>query len=276
MFRVDGTLVDCGIDWLTFRPEGRAEGEIAWKVWSDWVELESSGTVKERLKKRSTMRSMSCSGMAVMYSRTGPCSLSISGEALSMVPQWYELSLLRAARMDIQATVSLSESLPTLAARLYDWWGSENSVKTLRMKRVLMQSPEGQTVYLGRRQSPRFLRVYDKGGQSGLASLGRCWRVELELKSKAARPAWEAWNAIEDRAGWCYSQVVAYLRTVNVQLATGVDPDVGMVRMEPSRESVGSTLEWLEKTVRPAVVRLNRDGHVKDVFRALGLTYRGE
>lgn len=48
-----------------------------------------------------------------------------------------------------------------------------------------IQSSTGQTLYVGDRASERMLRIYDKGGEQG-NQLGEHWRIEAELKGKAA------------------------------------------------------------------------------------------
>lgn len=84
--------------------------------------------------------------------------------------------------IDVRGRVRLTEAV-ALACERGELVGSRRAHVITGLRSGVRQV---ETVYLGRRGSPRFGRVYDKGVESGTAAYGEWQRYEVEFKSDAA------------------------------------------------------------------------------------------
>jgi hypothetical protein len=71
---------------------------------------------------------------------------------------------------------------------------------------------EGKTIYVGSRQSERYLRIYDKGVEQNSAVSGQWIRIELEVKGKRVHDGFEAIkrSSVE---GASAAQLLGYITT---------------------------------------------------------------
>lgn len=115
-------------------------------------------------------------------------------------------------------------------------------------------SDGGQTVYIGSRQSEKFLRIYDKRIESG--QLDRAWtRFELEIKGDTSRVVAAEFLALQD------SERSAYIRGI---MRAMFNPDDTLYQTIMSTQAVlvsagksteDNTLEWLIQTVAKTVAK---------------------
>lgn len=157
----------------------------------------------------------------------------------------------------VDLTVDIMDS-GKFATRFYDDFSAEYlvcSAKFPRRKATLMKS-SGTSVYIGSRQSPLMLRVYDKNAESK----GKipATRIELEIKGDTAR--WLHKTMKTGFAFWTASPTFTTLMyrfstwqewpTVEAIL-TGEVVQVEKVETEPLMD----TKEWLRRQVLPTFVR---------------------
>src|ERR1700754_2543914 len=91
------------------------------------------------------------------------------------------------SRLDFQVTYVLDYEDPYLAVNEF------NRLESMPNKRgrphgysLVFSRPKGQTLYVNKRTSDAFGRLYDKGAECGLYPVGNVWRWELELKRRTA------------------------------------------------------------------------------------------
>lgn len=271
MFKIELDVDDVGIDYLRLKGDSEEGKAWIWEAWNDHLEATEGASVNLTPKRTSRGRSLTWSNMGVMWQKTGPSWLWASGAEASMLANRKDISLLSSSRVDIQVSGSVSGGGLLNPARLYHWWTDQTEGKVARMGCTLVQSKTGQTCYLGGRSAPRFLRVYDKGAQMETHPHGRYLRVELELKRDLASDWFDEWVESNHRDALVSSTLVQYLASVNVQGRFGLPPTNVRTRLKKRIQTPQSMIEWLESSVRPVVMRLNRQGYNSDVMRALGL-----
>lgn len=181
---------------------------------------------------------------------------------------------IRCTRIDIQMTVELPYRQQDLARRYFANLKSDESYKSSmvgRRKIVLVDSEDGQTMYIGSRSSRSFLvRLYDKGGQMGFDT-GYEWRLEIEFKRDLARgvldmitgPGRFVDNKERIVTGYAEEECGILLPS------TGGE---GKPDIKPANGSANQ-MEWLKRCVRPVVVRETNTGHLEEVIEALGLSW---
>lgn len=115
-------------------------------------------------------------------------------------------------------------------------------------------SDGGQTVYIGSRQSEKFLRIYDKAIESGIRD--RPWvRFELEIKGDTARQVVGEFMALPD------SERSAYIRGIMRAMFNPEDRlyqsimDAPTVLVSAGKNTEDTTLEWLLQTVAKTVAK---------------------
>lgn len=134
-------------------------------------------------------------------------------------------------------------------------------------------SQAGDTLYLGNRRKPLYLRVYDKGLQSKSKDrvAGELWRYEVEVKYDRAPYLAEALIA-SDPDG---SYIKDYVHRVFSErgLEPVFDPAGTDTQLQSKvRVSTDSGLiEWLGRTVSPVVAKLAQKGLFNEVEEALRL-----
>jgi len=115
----------------------------------------------------------------------------------------------------------------------------------------------GDTLYLGRRSSQRFGRVYDKHKEAGLLDGSPCWRWEVELKKELAFRTWTQFLTSQNDARLIQSVVVVAFDHWGIDLPVKFD-EIEWVDLRESRSKTKDeeTLAWIEKAVVPAIKRL--------------------
>jgi hypothetical protein len=164
-----------------------------------------------------------------------------------------------ATRLDIQATVhlggqSVHEFLEEQHARARS--APKGKGRPASVSAVVVDG-KIQTLYIGKRSSDVFIRLYDKGAESGEPAYQGCVRFEVELKGKTSKALW---THIGETA-----QGTMYLLRVLVHLLEGKNIDtspieipreaVEMPEKQTTAESV--SLAWLATQVAPTVARLS-------------------
>ena len=185
---------------------------------------------------------------------------------------------LRATRVDIAATFFLNTPIPDYASQLYDARMVQGeSGRTPRSMWQLRQSETGDTLYVGKRGTGKFIRVYDKSFQyTGMQERGYIWRFELEYGIGFADTLWQQLRIEQENErdvkdymirrlwGDCYQK--------GVQLPCRVEAlDSNELRKDKIPSDKTRYLTWLNRTVRPVVQWMVAMGYGEEVSEALGL-----
>lgn len=187
---------------------------------------------------------------------------------------WYVLSgyARNVSRMDLAVTLPFSPASPNFAHN--QWLKIQEAKETQSVGRkytYIRNLDGGTTLYVGSRTSDEFGRLYDKASQQSSGPEGSVWRWEVELKRQRAK------QAVRDlrnhaKPSIIISQFVRQWFEARMVNAPWKDQD-GQLNMERSARinSLETTLEWLRSQVKPAIFRLIREGHHKQVVDALQL-----
>jgi DNA relaxase NicK len=139
---------------------------------------------------------------------------------------------------------------------------------------LLTGSDKGSTLYLGRRSSAHFGRLYDKGIESETEKAGLLWRYEVEYKQAAANPAFLAVNYSCDRNDLILGLVYRHFVDRGVKPLFHTDSRPGHLQRETTEKTHLASLNWLAAQVRPTVGRLRLAGYEREVYNTLGLDWQ--
>lgn len=180
------------------------------------------------------------------------------------------------SRLDVQVTVwaganSLDLGLNALQdARLAKIGGKVKNPVTITHYE---DDSGGFTLYLGKRLSKAYARLYNKEAESGDMYYEGAWRYEVELHNQtASNTATELLFGLFPVEEAIVSAVWQYFRSKGVTPAFNTNA-AGFSIVLPRRDETGieRSIRWLAEQVRPTVARLNEMGYTSSVLEALGL-----
>lgn len=134
---------------------------------------------------------------------------------------------------------------------------------------------DGDTAYLGSRHSSTFVRIYDKGRETGDSeAYANALRYEVEFKDSRAEAAWAGEARQAPGREYLAALVQGTLRARGVYLAlpaSSVAPHA--IPCENTPSTVDRRLAWLATQVRGTVDRLLADGvQSEHIAQLLGLS----
>src|SRR3989304_1423417 len=159
------------------------------------------------------------------------------------------------SRIDLAVTVELQSVFPSLLRLYNDCLQRVNGRGVKYGGSVIYDSDGGCTLYVQRRSSHAFGRIYDKGIESGLENKpGQLWRNEVVAKAVASTVY-----------TWYLARNIPPVFSLVENRALSLEVEARVVSDEVS-------LDWLTTQVRPTVARLSERGKLEQVKRALGLS----
>lgn len=266
--------VDAGIDWLTWITP-RATG-------ADRVVQWARRLIEEQRERGSKVRPF----MALGYHGEGVegCAyglredttyLRLSGSLAAS--KWCEVCEFSGtpSRLDVQTTFTLTSPATTFGARVM--------ARTRTARRVLRGRPPTRTCItnnrgswsgsVGTRANAIYLRVYDKGIESGSHARGLRWRIELEAKAVTARKLWDEAKAVTDRDQWyrdvCERAVVHCEGRWPLQKSETVQRLPTAEARDPA--DVERKLAWMKEQVAPSIASLLPYIGTERILEVLGL-----
>jgi hypothetical protein len=267
--------VRSGIDWLTVKAEGIERGRdlqlLAWHI----LEENAATLPAPRAARLRQYEGWRAGPVGLMVHEEGTL-LSLAGH---FAQRYFELAAAincAATRIDLAVDVMLSE--PVLAAtsayaRLVRDTEQEERAGYKSKFSLITSSDGGSTLYLGRRSSAHFSRLYDKGIESETERTGLLWRYEVEYKQAAARSCFLAVNHTENRNDLICGLVYRHFLDRGVEPLFHIDSRPAKLQREAANKTHLDALNWLARQVKPTVARLRLAEYEKEVYNALGLDW---
>lgn len=189
----------------------------------------------------------------------------------SLVPQAERIT-----RIDLAVTIEISKPDPEVAHMCYRWI-CENTDISPNVKYTFITSlRSGDTLYCGRRTSPMFGRLYDKGAEQGDMPLGKLWRYEVEIKKPQATPRALALLDASYPEDAIKSYVYEWFEARQVPPLFNKGVNYAPVEVEARVTDDDRTIQWLSSQVRPAIIRLAKKGKFNKAIDALELSTIGK
>lgn len=167
------------------------------------------------------------------------------------------------SRLDIQVTAQPHEGSPDLAGMAYatiaGGFRTRGRIPTVTL---IKTNKGGRTLYVGRRVSDVYLRLYNKSAEEGVREVPARWRYEVELKNAIAKKTAQAIAASKAPNVAINSLVYRHfgVRGMVPVFGRADDPPSCTVDRQPS--NLARRLKWLATQVYPVVAACQ--GHVSD------------
>jgi hypothetical protein len=160
-------------------------------------------------------------------------------------------------RIDIQVTLrveegSVSEMLDAACAEAR----SAPAVRGIRPAVKRIEGDKGtECVYIGKRQSDVFIRIYDKYIESGKEEYKDCIRYEVELKGKTSKALWNKCSKDGGGVGFFLGVLRTCLERRGLKMSGFVWPTESQAIPLKENTSLARTRAWWAKQVAPSVLR---------------------
>lgn len=189
---INPVLVHAGIDWITVTALGGRKSKNLFAS-GEWL-------CRESVRKGNDLKPWTMSGF--IGQKSGSTQYGTRGDEVIVRlssdmahDYWKEVydDADNCTRLDLQATYRLNcEVAPIIDRHFAQAKRVQEGRKRAPTVSMLSTNNGPSTLYLNRRASETFARIYDKGAESKLDHLRRCIRYEVELKgNEAAR--WSAY-----------------------------------------------------------------------------------
>jgi len=263
-------FVDAGIDWITITCDD--------PIKKTQVELHVQKLTHQLRKLGEVVSPWSMYGFeglrvsSLQYGwRDDAILVRASSDTASM--SWRKLGKLATgcSRLDIMATVEY-KSQPNQITKnhlrqMTRWRRRRKSAPALS---IFHDADGPSTVYVGKRISDRFGRIYNKAAESGMDQYRNSVRYELELKNAAAMVALREMLIEADEAKAAIAICRQYFGDRGAYLEWPAE--VGKLIVSPrSRSTAEKRLRWLADSVKGTVQELIDCGRLSEVLAALGL-----
>lgn len=277
------TLIDAGVDWLTVSYADRVTGLA--------MVNKLRPLLRQQVKLGNTLRpwaSCGYTGWAAGSIQTGERDdgllIRLGSDVARFNWKGFYNESSNCSRIDVQVTVS--ESCPpgtTLAQEfrtLGRVWANKGNAPTVSY----FHGTDGSaTLYVCKRSSEMFGRIYDKGAESKIAHYRNALRWEVECKGDKARSIARAMVRADNDQAEAHAQCLQFFRNRGAScrslLALGLVykmiPNQRLTAESAARTAYASdrakSLRWLTASVRPTIERLSKSGSRRDLLIALGL-----
>lgn len=274
-----GTVIESQVDWLTVSAHGEEASQ-------NLIDL-AHGLCGEEVAKGNRQRHWRLMGYegthcgAVEYGRRDSASGML--RLIGQVAQDHMLKALSVAdtvtRVDLAATWRAEPPDPKLGDNTYAMaeWHHRSHPRSALPSRV-QDAAGGQTVYLGRRESENFLRVYNKGAEcialddrEGAERYRDCWRYELEIKGPLSQAMATLVADHPSPSAYIQNYLYAYCEAHGIAPPFLADGPQKLLPGFRRRSDTDSRLRHLARNVRPTVEWLREQGELERALDALGL-----
>ena len=208
--------------------------------------------------------------------RLGDLLWECSGETAAATMDRMGWSSGHCSRIDLQITWSLSSGQPALGT-----WLLGSKLATIPRRRS-SQTPSGLSVSstglwlgtVGRRTSPSYYRLYDKGVELKSAPPGHVWRLELEAKGSHSKAIVCNYPEELKQPTWCAQYLVSRWKSLGClwPYEQFTDAQLDPAVLPKSAPTASRLAFWLMTSVAPAVRRLLTVFTVAEVLEMLKLS----
>lgn len=263
-------IESAGVDWITLTQQRTKASETLYDRGVAIVRAEVERGEDNQAWRWQGYRGYRCGGVSVGLRRDGFIvqlrSETARERALDIVPTADNVS-----RLDLQITARLDEARPQFIRSEYARLRRGRRKVGRPVEHTLIDSRyRGSSLYLGRRSSDSYGRLYDKGGEERTAPLGTSMRWEVEFKRAAAAQATAELLTAQSSAAASADIVSAYFAGRGVRCVSSKYEGLKIPRA-PQVGAASRRFVYLSSIVAPMVEKLLEFYTREEIIKALGL-----
>lgn len=265
-------LVDHGVDWYTATCNDEKRVTILQDKSALLLMREHAMGNEKRVWSMYGYEGFKCGGIQ-FGSRHDGTIVRLSGPTAHDNWQPFFKLATNSSRLDLQATFRLKEDTSHAIAKHFRAAMRLYRLGKVRQTVALYRSTDqSATIYLGKRESDRFGRIYQKDRESGLEHYRGCVRYELELKNELAHRTAGAVYSSSSPGQFIYATVRKYFGSAGIRLPSLHENRLALISAYRSRSDRDTRLKWFRESVAPAVRELLDQGCLALIIEALNLS----
>lgn len=173
-------------------------------------------------------------------------------------------------RVDLQVTVELRDPVRSWAFDHYHTPVLQNRMDRGKIYASLRESPDGDTLYINKRTSPTYARMYDKA-RDYMGVLGQFWRFEIEAKDEHSDRLGRVLENLEEYTEIAGDYVSAWYADRDICVPIGSRDKLSIPEMPTGTTGFQHTLDWMSRQVKPSLHLLEQAGLRVEAEKALGV-----
>lgn len=264
-------VVEVGIDYLTATQRDPVFRGQLYEVGKVLIEQESESGNRQRPFEWMGYEGVACGSVATGW-RSDGVILRLSGRLAAEYGMIVYPLVSNISRLDLQVTARQTEPTPDLGekAEVLLIGKRDRRGKPLNIKMV-RDNGRGNTLYVGKRSSDTYGRLYDKAVESPKAGYNDCWRWEVEYKSHRALYMAGALAEQAEARGSIQSTVWSYWEDRGLRPTWDQAESAPLPRYPARTTDEARRAKWLSTQVRPVVEQLAGQKGIPWVLKVLGL-----
>lgn len=177
------------------------------------------------------------------------------------------------SRLDLAVTVKFAHHPIDVARSAFE------TIETVALDLPIMRNYSiitsllgGDTLYVGKRSSNQYGRVYDKSQEERGDEFGNCWRWEVEVKKPLSQVVAERLSQAENKRSYISAWVKGWFEDRMVECPWIAEVAYNAIEILRAPTSDERSLNWLRSQVVPTVDRLVTRGRIVDlrqIFKVL-------
>lgn len=263
-------IESAGVDWITASAPRTRASENLYTYGQRIVEDEASNGNDMQPWRWQGYRGLKCGGASVGLRGDGYLVQLRSDVARD---NWQSIMphVANVSRIDLQLTARLEAARAELIRSQYARLRRGRRLRGRPLDATLIDSKSrGSSLYLGRRSSEQFARMYDKGGEERTAPAGTLLRWEVEYKKKTARQMAIELGRADAVDAVAAATVSQYFRSRGVQSPAFAVEALATPR-PPQSSDDEARLSYLRAVIAPMLGKLLKAYSVDELLQAVGL-----
>lgn len=211
-------------------------------------------------------------GSMFVGTRRDDALLNVSGSWAHVACVATKLVADRATRIDLRVDWRFDRDMPDYAKETVvscEEWQVRNRNQNKVGCTLFDGRGKGDTLYVGSRNSPSYLRLYDKAREQRDAGAIGWWRAELQLEDEWACTALKRLKESDDESQTAHEMVQGWCRERGVFLPVACDAPITLAAPKKVPTTMEKKLNWLRHHVRSSVQELIANGYDEEVWKAL-------
>ena len=268
---VEFPLLECGVDYITATATHSYLETPLREIGAELVESEAQCGNEVR-KWRGLGYHGKSAGSASFG--VGPQGVLVRASSGLANEHWRTLAhwSTNVTRIDVQVTLSVGPRATEFISSKWDearrHWLTHPHLREPRLRSGVNGA---ETVELGSRQSERCGRIYNKFKETKLDHYRGCVRFEAEFKGGVSKGVAADLLRKPQASTYVIPHVLGFFRKQRIGLELKTHTPT-FFKGPPNVSDRGRKLVYLQKSIRPLVMRLIEGGELAEVISALGLT----
>lgn len=264
-------VVSTGIDYLTVTAKEPAKRESLWALGELLFDLERSDGNDPHPFDWKGYQGLSAGSVTVAVRDDGTL-LRVSSALADEVWQDAARSYDSCSRIDLQVTGRFSERVSDAGALGYQTALGLSRARGQEVELDLrVSNTHSPNLYIGKRTSQLFARLYNKHEESRNDWYRDCWRWEVECKGPRAEVVLEWLKRAKDSSECISAAVYEHFVTRGVGIPWAVGPGRRLPGAPTRHSDDERRLRWLQTHIRPVVLKLMARVKETTVAEAVGL-----